>query len=239
MRTLILLSALFLAASASHATPAPTAKEILAKHVQAMGPVDSVKSRRLKMRIVGMAPFELPVMIEAKRPNMIRKEVSIQGSVQVTAFDGKQSWKTDPFVAGGAQPSALPAAEAKALLEEAEFDGILVNPAARGAKVSYVGTAAINGRDAHTLTVTMADGATITIWIDAGSFLEVKRTQMGPAMGTIKPLDIFSSDYRVVGGLRVPHKMEIGLANAKEKIAILVDAVEVNPSIDASRFSKP
>lgn len=239
MRALILSSTLLLLAPFASADPAPTVKEVLARHVQAMGPVDSVKSRRLKMRIIGMAPFELPVLIEAQRPNLIRKEVTIQGSVQVTAFDGKQSWKTDPFIAGGAQPSPLPAAEAKALLDEAEFDSILVNPAAKGAKVAYAGTAAVNGRNAHTLAVTLADGATVTIWVDADSFLEVKRTQMGPAMGSIKSLDIFSSDYRMVGGLRVPHKMEIGLTNAKERIAILVDAVEVNARIEPSRFAKP
>jgi hypothetical protein len=238
MRIFLLITSLLLAVP-SHASPAPTAQALLDKHVQALGPVERVQSRRVSMRIIGMAPFELPVVVEASRPNLIRKEVSIQGSVQVTAFDGKQAWKTDPFVPGGAAPSALPSDEAKALVMEADFDGALVNAAAKGTKVAYAGAATVNGKPAHALQLTLANGSAVTVWLDAGTSLEVKRTQLGPVMGQMKPLDIFTSDYREVDGFKVPHKLDIGLSGAKEKMSILIDAVELNVKLDAARFAKP
>lgn len=238
MRTLIFLIAL-LFAFPTYASPAPTVQALLDKHVQAIGPIERVQTRRLRMRIIGMAPFELPVVVEASRPNMIRKEVSLQGNTQVTAFDGKQAWKTDPFVAGGATPSPLPADEAKALIDEADFDGVLVQPAAKGIKVAYAGPAVVDGKPVHALNVTLVNGNTATVWLDAATYLEVKRTQLGPVMGQLKPLDIFTSDYRVVDGIRMPHKMEIGLSGAKERMSIIIDSAEMNVRLDPARFAKP
>lgn len=238
MRTFILLTTLLFALP-THAAPAPTAQTLLEKHVQAVGPIERVKSRRLRMRIIGMAPFELPVLVEAARPNLIRKEVTIQGSTQVTAFDGKQAWKTDPFVPGGGTPSPLAPTEASALKVEADFDGVLIQPAAKGIKVVYTGSGTVDGKPAHTLQVTLANGDTATVWLDAASHLEIKRTQLGPVMGEMKPLDIFTSDYRSVDGVQLPHRMEIGLSGAKDRMSIIIDAAQLNVPLDPSRFTKP
>lgn len=237
MRAFILTLALL--ALPSQATPTLTAQTVLEKHTQALGPIEKIKSRRVQMRILGMAPFDIPLTIESARPNLIRKDVTLQGSVQVTAFDGKQAWKTDPFVPGGNTPTALPADEAKALLLEADFDGTLIQPAAKGIKVAYQGPATIDGKPAHALRVTQPTGEIATVWLDATTYLEFKRTQPGPVMGQVKNLDIFTSDYRVVDGVQIPYKVEIGLSGAKEKMSILVDKVELNPRIDPARFAKP
>jgi hypothetical protein len=239
MRAFFLFITLLLVLSPSHADPAPTLQTLLDKYAQAIGPMSKVQSRRLRMRLIGLAPFELPLVVEASRPGLIRKEVSIQGSVQVIAYDGKQSWKTDPFVPGGMKPAPLPALEAKALVDEADFDGILVGHAAKGIKLAYAGPAVVDGKPAHALGVTLADGSAATIWLDAASFLEVKRTQPGVVMGAMKSIDIFSSDYRLVDGVRIPHRMEIGLTGAKERMSIVVDAAELNVRIDPARFAKP
>ncbi|WP_146204251.1 hypothetical protein [Massilia glaciei] len=238
MRTLI-LSIMLLASPSSHANPAPTLQSLLDKHAQAMGPVSKVQSRRLRMRLIGLAPFALPLVVEASRPALMRKDVTIQGSVQVTAYDGKQSWMTDPFVPGGMKPAPLPALEAKALADEADFDGILVGSTAKGVKLAYAGPATVDGKPAHALGVTRADGSAATIWLDAGSFLEVKRTQPGLVMGAMKSIDIFSSDYRLVDGVRIAHRMEIGLTGAKDRMSIVVDAAELNVRIDPARFARP
>jgi hypothetical protein len=237
MRALFLLPALLLCLP-SQASPAPTAQSLLDQHAKALGPIVQVQSRRVRMRVIGMAPFELPVTVEASRPNLIRKEVSLQGNVQVTAFDGKRAWKIDPFVPGGAKPSPLPAEEAKALLVEADFDGALIEPNAKGIKVAYLGPATVDGKAAQALQLTQANGEVATVWLDAATHLEFKRTQPGPVMGTMKSLDIFTSDYRVVDGIKVPHKIEIGLTGAKEKTSVIVDAVELNAKIDPARYAR-
>ncbi|MES2323642.1 MAG: hypothetical protein V4633_15385 [Pseudomonadota bacterium] len=239
MRTFLLSLSLLLALPSAHASPAPTLQALLDKHALAMGPTERIVSRRVRMRLIGLAPFELPVVVEAGRPNLIRKDVTIQGNVQTTAYDGKQSWKTDPFVAGGMKPAALPELEAKALVAEADFDGTLVGYAAKGIKLAYAGPAVVEGKPAHALGVTLYDGSTATIWLDAVTFLEVKRTQPGLVMGAMKPVDIFSSDYRLVDGIKVAHRLDIGLAGSKDRMTILVDAAELNVRIDPARFARP
>lgn len=239
MRITLFLSTLLFAATATAAEPAPTIQTLLASHAKAIGPIDKVQSRRLRMRVIGVAPFDLPVVTEAVRPNLLRKEVSIQGSTQITAFDGKAAWKIDPFVPGGDKPAALPALEAKALMEEAQFDGVLPNAAALGIKLSYAGPAQVNGKPAHAIKGVLADGGSITIWLDAASYLEVKRTHPGLVMGKMQPLDTYMSDYRDVAGLKIPHRIESGLSGAKEKMSIVMDAVELNAPIERTRFAQP
>lgn len=237
MRISFILASFVFAAGATAAEP--TIQSVLASHAKASGPADSVKSRRLHLRLIGAAPFEIPVMTEAARPNLLRKEVSLQGSTQVTAYDGKQGWKTDPFVPGGDKPMALPAIEAQALAGEADFDGILVNPAAKGIKLAYGGAAQVNGKPAHVIKAVLADGSPATIWLDAASWLEVKRTQNGLVMGKMQALDTYLSDYRDVGGIKFPHKIESGLSGAKEKITIVMDKVELNVPLAQARFVQP
>jgi hypothetical protein len=179
------------------------------------------------------------VTIDAKRPNLIRKEVALQGAVQVSAYDGGDAWKTDPFVPNGQAPAALPAEEAKALLEEADFDGALINAQAKGNRVSYIGKADVAGKAAHGLRLTLANGNEAVVYLDAASFLEVKRVQTRPMKGKPVELEIWSSNYRVVDGVRIPHRIEIGAPGATERVAIVIDAVSFNVALAANHFTRP
>jgi hypothetical protein len=239
MRLFAVILALLLSCTAYAAAPTPPLPELLANHAKALGTLDKVQSRRMRLRVVGMAPFEIPVVIEAKRPNLIRKEATLQGSVQVQAYDGSEAWKTDPFVPGGATPAAMPADEAKVLAEEADFDGILVNAAAKGNRISYAGAAEVGGKPAHKLQVALANGNESTIYLDAATFLEVKRVQTRPMMGKPVELEIFSSDWRLSSGVFVPHRIEIGTPGAAQRMAIIIDGVEWNVPLAAAKFTRP
>jgi hypothetical protein len=237
MRLIAILFAAVLSCTAHAATP--TVAELLASHAKAIGALDKVQSRRVRLRVIDMAPFEIPVTIEAKRPNLIRKEVALQGSVQVSAYDGADAWKTDPFIPGGMTPAAMPADEARALVEEADFDGALVNPAAKGNRIAYVGAAEAAGKPAHALRVTLANGNEAVVYLDAATFLELRRVQTRPIMGKPMELEIVSSDYRLVEGVRMPHRIEIGAPGAKQRMAIVIDAVELNVAVDVQKFRRP
>jgi hypothetical protein len=239
MRLLTIILAMFLSCTAYAAAPTPPLPELLANHAKAMGTIDKVQSRRLRMRVVGMAPFDIPVVVESKRPNLIRKEVALQGSVQVQAFDGSDAWKSDPFVPGGAAPAAMPAEEAKLIVEEADFDGALVNSTAKGIRVSYAGAAEVAGKPAHKLQVNLANGNESTVYLDAATLLEVKRVQTRPMMGKMVEAEIVPSDWRLVDGVRIPHRIEIGLPGAKQPVAVIIDAVELNVPMVATRFTRP
>jgi glucans biosynthesis protein C len=245
MRTYLLL--LLVLPGALHAqTPTPPEAlpldTVLARYGAAVGPVHTLQTRRTALRVLGMAPFEIPVLIEAKRPDLIRKEVTIQGAVQITAYDGADAWRIDPFVPGGRRPMDVPAAEIPDLIEEADFDGVLINAAAKGHRVRYAGpgVVTIGGRrvPVHSLAVIRADSRESVIHLDARSYLEVQRVDRRPMAGRDLEITITPSDYRSVQGIAIPYAIEIAPEGLPTPIRVVVDRVEFGVPLDGQRFSR-
>src|SRR5581483_2123517 len=79
---------------------AQTADEIVAKYIKTIGGKDkleAVKTIRRTGKFTGGGGFEAGISEDKKRPNMIRQEFKIQGMVGVTAYDGKNGWKIEPW----------------------------------------------------------------------------------------------------------------------------------------------
>ncbi|PXX39991.1 hypothetical protein [Undibacterium pigrum] len=227
--------------SASIPTPASLALEaIMQRHLAALGDFSKVQSRRARLRIIGLAPFEIPTTVEAKRPNLLRRDVSVQGQLQVSSYDGKDAWKIDPFLPSGKRAVDMPTEELPAMLEESYFDGILVAAQKQGFPLQYAGLDTQDGRRVHVLKVSVPATGESTIYLDADSFLEIKRLQKRPVMGRMTELEVYTSDYRMQDGLMMAYRFEIGTkgASATQRMSMVVDAVENNPAIALSRFQR-
>src|SRR5918911_1476471 len=121
---------------------AQTADEIIAKYIKTVGgmeKIQAVRSLRRTGKFTGGGGFEAEVLQENKRPAMVPEEFIIQGMAGINAYDGKNGWKIDPF-GGKKDPDALGEDELKGIVEDADFDGPLVNYQAKGNKIEYVGT---------------------------------------------------------------------------------------------------
>jgi hypothetical protein len=216
---------------------------VLARHAAAVGPVATITTRRTSLLITGMAPFDIPIVVDAMRPNLLRKTMTLQGSAQVTAFDGAAAWRIDPFASSGRTPIDVPAAELADLLEESDFDGPLLAPVAARSRLAYVGpsVAVVAGRQVavHSVRVTFPGGRQSTLHLDATSFLEVARTQRRPVMGNETEMQITSRDYRQVNGVRVPHLMEIAVQGSPAPIRIVVRTIEFNVPMQREQFQRP
>jgi hypothetical protein len=220
-------------------SPAWTAASVIAKHAAVVGDFDQLHSRRVKLRLVGMAPFDLPTVVEAKRPHFLRREVNIQGQLQITAYDGKEAWKIDPFLPSGKKAVEVAAVDLPALMEEALFDGIVVKAAALGFSPRYLGERGVQGRAAHVIALTVPGTGETTVFLDTITFLEIKRLQRRLVMGRMTDLEVLSSDYRQQDDVWMPFKIEIGAVGASAKIVMLMELVENNPSIPDARFKRP
>ncbi|MBC3919259.1 hypothetical protein H8L32_17350 [Undibacterium sp. CY18W] len=220
-------------------TALPNLDSILQQHYAATGDFSRLQSRRVKLRIIGMAPFEIPSTVEAKRPNLLRRDVFLQGQVQSSAHDGKDAWKIDPFLSSGKQTVNMPTDELPALIEEAYFDGILVAAQKSGFQLRYQGEEKLDGKSVHVIKVSVPGTGESSIYLDASNFLEVKRVQKRPVMGQMTELEIFSMDYRKQDGLQLPFRIEIGTKGASQRMRMIIDQVDNNPVIAASRFQRP
>ncbi|MCH8619785.1 hypothetical protein [Undibacterium sp. TS12] len=211
---------------------------VLRRHFAAIGDMDKVQARRVKLRIIGMAPFDIPTTVEARRPALLRRDVMLQGQVQVTAYDGKDAWKIDPFLPSGKRAIDLPAEELPALLEESYFDGILVAAQKQGFPMRYAGEENLDGRRVHVVKLTVPTTGESTIYLDAMNYLEIKRLQKRQIMGRSTELEVWSSDYRQQDGLTLPFRFEIAPKGASQRMSMVVDALENNPVIAVARFQR-
>lgn len=222
--------------------PLPLAT-VLTKYVEAGGPIAKVTTRKVAMRVAGLLPEPIPVTSEAMRPNHLRKSVTLGGAVQVTATDGGTPWRIDPFASRDGKPMAVPAAELDDFLEEADFDGPLVDAARKGITLSYVGPGVVTVRGVatpvHSVGVRWPNGRTATVHLDAKRFLEVQRVQQRPVMGRAVTMTITPSDFRRVGGLLVPYAIEIAPEGAPQPIRLAIESVELNVALDRARFRRP
>lgn len=245
MRAFALLLLLPVALGAQ--TPAPPAAvplpTLLARYATASGPFEQIRSRRVAMKVTGIMPEAIPVVTEHLRPNLLRKEVTLAGAVQVTATDGTRPWRIDPFASRDGKPTDVPAAELVDFLEETDFDGPLVGAAAKGIVLEYAGPKVVPVRGVstpvHAVNVRWPNGRTATVHLDAKSYREVLRTQRRPAMGREVAMTITPSDYRVVQGVPVPYLVEIMPEGSPQPIRLQLDGVEFNVTIDRARFRRP
>jgi len=241
--TLLLLAPALLSAQRATA-PAPLPLDtVIARHLAAVGPIERLQTRRATMHVAGMAPFEIPVTTDAMRPNLLLKQVTLQGAVQRTGFDGTRAWRVDPFASASGKATDVPAAELEDLMEETDFDGPLVRHAAKGHRLRYLGPRVVEVKGVqtpvHAVELTMASGRQAVVHIHASSFLEVLRTQTRPVMGSQVAMTITPSDYRMVQGIRVPFLMEIAIAGMPTPIRIAFERVEFNVAMDRSQFRRP
>ena len=109
----------------------------------------------------------------------------------------------------------------------------------------------MDDRDTYKLKLTMKDGHSIHVWIDAKTFLEAKIEGMPRRLDGIEhPVEIYYRDYRQVSGLQIPFVLETKVLPVGKAVPradripvpverISIEGVEVNPKLDASLFSKP
>ena len=193
---------------------------------------------------------QLPFTMEMQRPRKMRFELQFKGQTAVQVYDGANGWKLRPYL-NRLEVEPFTADELAMASMQAELDGPLVDYAAKGTRIELEGTEKVEDRDTYKLKLTMKDGHSIHLWIDAQSFLEAKvEGQPRRLDGKMHPVEIYYRDYRPVGGLQIPFLLEtkvLTVADPGQKVRelpvpperIAIEKVVLNPKLEASQFSKP
>lgn len=229
----------FLMALAAAPLAAQDANAILARHMQAMGGLEklrAVHSIRIKGTMETAPGIALPLLIEEARPNKSRVEARDADLVFLRVFNGAKGWLSDPSTGGALRPFTAP--ELKEAMQ-GTFDGELVDPAARGARVESIGRQMIQGREAYGLKILEKDGSTSLHWVDGQSFLEIQRERdTDSPLGRRTQLMRFS-DFRLVEGMPVAFRVESSQKFTTKVQIIKVSQVQMNPAIPDSDFEAP
>lgn len=232
-----------LAAAVVFAVPASaqTVDEIVAKNIEARGGMQKLKAAK-SMRSTGkmtVGPgMEAPLVLEQKRPNSMRMEFTLQGLTGIQAYDGANGWKVMPF-GGKKDPEPMGEDELKAVIEQADFDGPLVDYKEKGNKVELVGKEQVEGSDAYKLKVTLKNGEVRHYYLDADSFLEIKAESKRTIRGTERETESLIGDYKEVSGMMIAHSVEAGAKGSPNKQKLTLEKIEINPTIEDARFKMP
>lgn len=218
---------------------AQTADELVQKNIQARGGLEKLQAIK-SLRVTGKvhtADMEIPVIIQFKRPGMVRAEVSVQGLLVVKAYDGETAWQIDA-TEGSPDPEKSSADEAKTIIEMGDLDGPLVNYKAKGNTVEMAGKEELESTPVYKLKVTQKNGDVKFVYLDSQSYLELKISSKRKEQGKEYTEDEYYSDYKPVSGVLMAHAVETRIDGQPED-QITFDKVEVNLAIDDAVFKMP
>ena len=220
-----------------------SADSLIGKYIQASGGmarIQALQTLRRTGKYTGGGGFEAVVVQENKRPNRVREEFSIQGMTGINAYDGHNGWKIEPWQ-GKRDAEALGEEEMHGILDDADFDGPLVNYQAKGNKVEYQGIVQIEGSDAHKLKVTRPNGDVSFYYLDTEYYVPIRIDTQRMIRGAPQEFETSLGDYKQVAGVYLPFSSESGSkgSSSADRSKITYDKIEVNVSLDEQRFARP
>jgi outer membrane lipoprotein-sorting protein len=243
-RTLIVIAAVMAAAFLMPVRAgAQTLDEIIAMNLKAKGGLERIKSTSTVRMTGHVSAKEDPtaeaktaqISTLAKRPNMMRREQTVDGEKMVSAFDGTSLWMSR----GTMPPQEARGPQAAYASQNAEFDSVFVDYMAKGISIQLAGTEKRNGKDVFHLKVTKKGGPPQDYYLDAATGLEqAVSVTVDPGGGRATLITTEMSDYREVDGRMIPFSIR-QLVNGVVNASTVIDKVEFNVPADDSLFMMP
>ena len=232
---LTFLSCAVLCAQAS----AQTVDDLIKKNIEARGGLEKLRAIK-SMRLTGKVHAEgmtIPLVIQIKRPGLLRADATVQGMSMSRGYDGETAWETNAF-GGSKEPEKLSGYEARETIEMADIDGPLVDYKIKGSSIELIGKEELEATPVYKLKVTLKDGDVKYIYLDAQNHLELKETEKRKEDGTTSDVATVFSDYKAVAGVMIAHSSETRV-NGEIDDQTTIDKIELNVPIDDSIFKMP
>ena len=239
MRRALLIIGLFL--SLSGLASAQSVDEIIGRYLKSIGGLDkihAVKTLRRNGKFIGGGGFEAVVTQENKRSNLVRGEFSLQGMTAINAYDGSTGWKIEPWN-GKKDPEAMGEEEMKSILEDADFDGPLVDYQKKGYKIEFVGTDKFEGTDTVKLRIAKPNGDVYIYHLDTDYYVPIKIDTKRFVRGAEREYETVLGDYKEVAGWFLPYSIETNVKGRPDKSKVVYDQIQPNVEIDDTRFKMP
>jgi hypothetical protein len=187
----------------------------------------------------GKPSHALPFVLKEKRQRKSRLEIVFKDQTSLQVYDGVQGWKVRPFLNRNEVETYTPA-EMKSAAAEQDLDGPLVDYASKGTQIALAGTEPVEGHPAYKLKLTLKNGDKRNLWIDAGSFLELKMEGEPRKLdGRLHNVAVYFRDYKTEHGLTTPRLQETFVEGVKQTYKMTIARVAVNEPMDDSLFQKP
>jgi hypothetical protein len=234
---LVLISVALLALPAS----AQSVDEIIGRYLKTVGgmeKIQAVQTLRRSGKYIGGGGFEATFMQENKRANAVREEFSLQGMTAINAYNGKTGWKIEPWN-GKKDPEALGEGEMKSIVEDADFDGPLVNYKQKGYNVEFIGMDKFEGTNTFKLKVAKPNGDVYIYYLDTDYYVPIKIDTKRMVRGAEREFETALGDYKEVAGWYLPYSYETNTKGSQDKSKLVYEKIEANVPLDDKRFEMP
>jgi outer membrane lipoprotein-sorting protein len=220
--------------AAQGAPSGPSADQILAKYVTALGGASAINkvSSRVQTGTSTFGGYSVPIEIYSKAPEKRISIMKMPNAESVTAYDGTSGWMSST----GRPLREMNSAEQEAAKMDAdlhfatdvqqEFSDWRVLPQE---KVGDHETQVLRGR--------MPDNPPIKLYFDAQSGLLLRLVRYAETPLGNNPTQIDYSDYRDVDGVKVPFIWAV--SRPGNHFTIQIEKTQQNVPIDDAKFAKP
>jgi len=193
---------------------------------------------------------QLPFKMELARPRKAHIELTFNGKTAIQVYDGDNGWMIRPYL-NRMDTEPFTSDQLTAAAMQSDLDGYLVDYEAKGTKIELEGSEKVEDRANYKLRLTLMNGQSFHIWIDAQTFLETKLESHPRRLdGKDHPVEVYYRDYRSIDGLLMPLLLEtrvlpIETADPRFRSAtppaekITIDKVLINPRLDPNDFARP
>jgi hypothetical protein len=244
IRTLLAALAVALVAAApglAQSSKKLTADQVIERYLKAIGGTKALEARKsyaFKGTIeVLNAGLKGTIEVYGAAPNRFASVTQLAGVGRLAqVFDGSRAWGADPF--NGVRE--LTGVEGSMLRRQAQFNAELKwRDLWKSIEVVDAPAPAAGGRPVVALKLTPPDGEghPVTNYYDAETFLLVRSETVVETSQATTPVVTTLSDYREVGGIKVPFVTEQQMPTASLRVTFTEAAFDVK--IDDAKFAKP
>jgi outer membrane lipoprotein-sorting protein len=220
----------------AQASEAVTLETIVLNHVTALGGEKLLRSTKtFGFTVSGeKAGKKFTKTVHQARPNLMRVDITSDDGPMSKGFDGKVAW----IKKGTAAAEMLSPEDTKSMQAHASFDEPLLDYATKGTKVKLVGKSEVAKTPAYDLELTFASGEVEHHFLDAKSFLLLKRTFTSKDKdGKAIEMSVRFGDYKKVAGRAINHSIEWDYEGKTSKS--VVSNITYDKKLDAKLFAMP
>jgi hypothetical protein len=180
-------------------TPLPSGREIIARHVEAIGGEEAYRSVR---SVLARGRWEIPAQrivgaleLQSARPNKLLYRVTVPGIGRIeNGYDGKVGWSLSPI----AGPELLTGQQLSEAADEAWFDGTLHLPQ-HVREVTTLSLDMFDNRQAYRVRVVFTSGNEQIEYFDAETGLQIGTESVrATPQGNVPTVNILR-DYKQFG----------------------------------------
>lgn len=218
-----------------------TLYSLLEKNLQARGGYPAWKALD-SLRLLGEMTIDetqtVAVVMEIRRPNLLRFEFALDGQQIVQGFDGENGWL---LVSDGISRTLqdMEPEQAREFARTADFEGPLIDWRDKAYSLRYLGLGSESEGGGHVIEVSRPNGERLNLVLGQGDFLTRREDVFAIDQAQIPRVSTQLNDYREVAGIALPFRYQISFPATGSRQQLVLDSIELNVPLSPSRFAKP